>query len=141
MLDTQLERRDVDESLTGIAAVIFAIVTAGVIAFQLALALGAPWGAYAMGGKFPGRYPVKLRIGAVAQGALLSVIALIVLSRAGLVLPDMTSSLPSLIWLPVAFSTVSLVLNSITPSVSERKIWVPVAVVMLVSSLLVALTA
>ena len=43
--------------MTTAAAILFAAVTVGVIAFQFALALGAPWGAYAMGGAFPGRYP------------------------------------------------------------------------------------
>ncbi len=129
------------DDLTTIAALMFAIVTAGVIAFQMALALGVPWGSYAMGGKFPGRYPTRMRVAAAAQGGLLAVIALIVLSRAGVVAPSVTATLPSLVWLAVVFSAISLVLNSITPSVGERKIWVPVAVVMLASSLLVALTA
>jgi hypothetical protein len=37
--------------LTTWAAAAFAIVVSGVIAFQIALALGAPWGSYAMGGR------------------------------------------------------------------------------------------
>lgn len=123
------------------AAVVFALVTAGIIAFQLALALGAPWGSYAMGGKFPGRYPTAMRVAAIAQAALLAILAVIVLSKAELVLPSLSQTLPSLIWLAVAFSAVSVVLNAITPSSGERKLWVPVAVVMLVSSLVVALTA
>jgi hypothetical protein len=36
------------------AAIVFSLFTAGVIAFQLALAAGAPWGEYAMGGAYPG---------------------------------------------------------------------------------------
>jgi hypothetical protein len=32
------------------AAMLFTVTTAGVILFQLALALGAPWGSFAMGG-------------------------------------------------------------------------------------------
>jgi len=38
-----------------------------VVLFQLALALGAPWGAMAMGGKFPVRLPSTMRIAALAQ--------------------------------------------------------------------------
>jgi hypothetical protein len=41
--------------LTTLSALIFAVTAAGVIVFQIALGLGAPWGAYAMGGAFPGR--------------------------------------------------------------------------------------
>jgi len=36
------------------AALLYASVSAGVVAFQIALAAGMPWGAYAMGGAFPG---------------------------------------------------------------------------------------
>ena len=123
------------------AAVIFTIVVAGVIAFQIALALGAPWGAYAMGGAFPGRYPTRMRVGAAAQAVLLVVIAVIVLSEAGLIVPGLSEALPSLIWLVVAFSAVSVVLNAITRSAGERRIWLPVALVMLAASLVVALGA
>ena len=38
----------------------------------------------------------------------------------------------------VAFAAVSLVLNLITPSAGERMLWAPVALVLLVCSLLVA---
>jgi hypothetical protein len=126
--------------MTAAAAVVFATVVAGVIAFQVALALGAPWGAYAMGGKFQGRYPPAMRVAAVGQALLLALAGVIVLSTAGLVLPSVSQALPWLIWLVVAFSGVSVVLNAITPSTGERRIWVPVAVVMLVSSLTVAIS-
>ncbi len=127
--------------VTALAAGAYAIVLAGVIAFQLALALGAPWGSYAMGGAFPGRFPMRMRIAAVAQAALLALTVPIVLSRAGLVLPAWSEASGWLIWGVVAIAVVALVLNAITPSAGERRIWVPVALVMLVCSLLVALTA
>lgn len=73
--------------VTALAAGAYAIVVAGVVCFQLALALGAPWGSYAMGGAFPGRFPIRMRITAVVQAALLALTVPIVLSRAGLVLP------------------------------------------------------
>ena len=40
-----------------VAALVYATVSAGIVAFQVALAAGAPWGAYAMGGveRSPGR--------------------------------------------------------------------------------------
>lgn len=127
--------------MTTSAAIVFAVVTAGVIVFQLALAVGAPWGAYAMGGKFPGRYPPAMRVAALVQAALLTLVAVIVLSEAGLLLPSVSQALPWLIWIAVAFSGVSVVLNAITPSSGERRIWFPVAVAMLISSLAVVLTA
>jgi hypothetical protein len=127
--------------VTTLAALIFAIVTAGAVAFQVALALGAPWGSYAMAGRFPGRLPAPMRAAAVVQAAVLALLALIVVSEAGLAVPSISETFPWLIWLPVAFSAVSLILNAITPSAGERRLWVPVALVLLASSFIVALTA
>ncbi len=127
--------------LTAWAAAVFAIVVAGVIAFQIAMALGAPWGSYAMGGAFPGRFPPRLRVAALVQAALLAVTVGIVLSRAGLALPAWSDAARWLIWVVVAIAVLALVLNSISRSAGERRIWVPVALVMLASSLVVAVTA
>ena len=69
------------------AAWVFAALTAVVMLFQLALAVGAPWGEFAMGGAFPGVYPPAMRIAALVQMAVLGVVGLIVCVRAGLVLP------------------------------------------------------
>ncbi|MDQ3126939.1 MAG: hypothetical protein M3Q66_00565 [Chloroflexota bacterium] len=122
------------------AALVFALVTAGAVAFQLGLALGAPWGSYAMAGRYPGVFPPRMRVAAIVQAAVLAFLALIVVSDAGLALPSLAEAGPWLIWLPVAFSAVSLVLNAITPSAGERRIWVPVAVALLASSLVVAVS-
>ncbi len=124
---------------TALAALVFAMFALGVIAFQLALALGAPWGAYAMGGSFPGRFPTPLRIAAVVQAVVIGFIALAVLSAGGLALPDLAANLPWLVWVAVVISSLAVVLNAISRSAGERRIWVPVAVVMLLSSLVVAL--
>lgn len=125
--------------LSTLAAVVFAVASVAVITFQLALVLGAPWGAYAMGGAYPGAYPPRLRVAAVAQAAVIGVLATGVLSGAGLVLPSLHASLPWLIWVAVVFSALGVVLNAISRSAGERRIWVPVTLVMLVASLLVAL--
>jgi len=128
-------------TLTTIAALLYTVITAGVIAFQLALALGAPWGAYAMGGAFPGRFPPVMRITAVVQAVLLAVMAGVVLARAGLALPGWAQAATWLIWFVVAFSVVAVILNSITHSAGERRLWAPIALMMVASSLTVALTA
>jgi hypothetical protein len=127
--------------VAGVAAVVFAVVTFGVIAFQLALAAGAPRGEYAMGGAFPGRYPPRLRAAAIGQALLLGVTAVIVLSAAGLVLPGVAQSFPWLIWLVVAFSAMAVLLNAVSPSAPERRLWVPVTLVLLFASLIVAVAA
>ena len=121
------------------AALLFSLLAAGVAAFQLALALGAPWGAYAMGGTFPGSFPPAMRGAAVVQALVILLISAIVLARAELVLAVWKPASMWAIWIVVAFSGVGLVLNAISPSAGERSVWVPVAVVMLVCSLTVAL--
>ena len=121
-----------------VAAIIYAIVSLGVVAFQIALAAGAPWGAYAMGGAFPGQFPPALRIAAMIQALLLAGMAAVILARAGLILPRWSRVSRWLAWVVVAFAAVSLVLNLITPSAGERVIWVPTALLLLISSALVA---
>lgn len=127
--------------LFAIAALVYASVTVAAVLFQFALALGAPWGAYALGGRFPDRLPVRMRVAAVVQGAVLLLLAAAVLARAGLAFGGLLPETSWSIWVVVAFSAVSLVLNSITPSLRERSIWAPVAALMLITSLIVALAA
>ncbi len=110
-------------------------------AFQLALALGAPWGAYAMGGTYPGRFPTRLRVAAVVQGVIIGGLAVAILSSAGLLLPDLATAVPWLPWVAVAVSAVAVVLNALSRSPGERRIWVPVTVAMLASSLVVVVRA
>jgi hypothetical protein len=127
--------------VTVLAATTYAVVTAGVIVFQVALALGAPWGAYAMGGAFPGRFPPAMRVAALAQAVVLGVLAVVVLSSAGLTWPSLAQAIPWLIWVAVAVAAISVVLNAISRSAGERRIWVPVGLVLALSSVTVALTA
>jgi hypothetical protein len=122
------------------AAILFAIVTGLVIAFQLALAAGAPWGDYAMGGAFSGRMPAPMRAAAVVQAAVLAGIAVVVLSGAGLLIPSLVESTPWLVWVPVALSGVAVLLNAATRSAGEKRLWLPVTIVLLTTSVLVAIT-
>jgi hypothetical protein len=75
------------------------------------------------------------------QGALLVALALVVLARSGLALRRWTRASAWLIWLVVAICALSLILNLITPSAGERAIWAPVVAVLLVCSLVVAISA
>ena len=93
-----------------------------------------------MGGRYPGKFPPNMRVGAVIQGAVLAFLAMIVLSRAGVAFPGLSNLMNILIWVAVAISGVSLILNLITQSKWERIIWAPVALLMTVSSLIVALS-
>jgi hypothetical protein len=92
-----------------------------------------------MAGVFPGQFPLALRIAALAQAALIAGMAAIVMSRAGLILAGWSGASRRLVWVVVAFAAVSLVLNLITPSAGERAVWAPVALLLLVSSAVVAI--
>ena len=126
-------------SMSRAAALLFAVICTGVVAFQIALAAGAPWGTYAMGGAVPGQFPPALRIAALVQAALIVGMAAIVLSRAGLILAGWSRVTRWLVWVVVAVAAVSLVFNLITPSTSERALWAPVLLVLLASSAVVAI--
>ncbi|GKY87792.1 hypothetical protein [Sinisalibacter aestuarii] len=117
------------------AAWLYALLALVLVLFQLALAFGAPWGHLAMGGRWPGRFPVRLRLGAVLQGALIALFALVVLGRAGAVSPAPPGWL---FWIAVVFAAISAVMNLITPSIPERRLWGPVALLMLIAILRVA---
>ena len=51
--------------LETVAAITFAVLTSVVIIFQGCLAAGMPWGEASMGGKYPGKYPPKMRVVAI----------------------------------------------------------------------------
>lgn len=125
--------------LVDVAAIIYLALTVVAVGFQLALALGAPWGELALGGRYPGRLPPLMRAMAVVQAVILSLLALIVLSKAGLVLPEATTDSPNVAYIPVVIMAFSAWMNINTRSVRERKVWAPVTIAMLVCALVVAL--
>lgn len=120
------------------AAIIYTISTAIVVLFQVCLAIGLPWGAASMGGKYPGKYPPKMRIIALVNMIVLSFLTIIVLVKSGFLLPQLLSFSRYATWFVVVFSLISVVLNTITKSKIER-IWIPVALIQFVTSLIVAL--
>jgi hypothetical protein len=127
------------DALISACAVAFVIVTAGAVCFQIALAIGMPWGRYAMGGAHPGTLPPRLRVAAVAQAVVRAALAAVVAARAGLIDLPILAGLTWPIWLVVAIAAVSLVLNALSRSAGERRVWVPVAIVLLATSLIVAI--
>ncbi|MGF7050712.1 hypothetical protein J2T13_005262 [Paenibacillus sp. DS2015] len=122
-----------------ISAVIFCGLIGIIILFQFSLAAGMPWGSYSMGGKFPGKYPPAMRIAALIQVIILIFIASIILSKSGLIFPAWSSFAKSAIWFVVAYSVIATFLNLITKSVWERRIWAPVSLLLLITSMTVAI--
>jgi hypothetical protein len=120
-----------------IAAYLFVVLMVLVSLFQLGLIAGMPWGYLAMGGAYPGVYPLEMRVAAAFQIVVYLGLALIVLSRAGVVQRIERFS-RRMIWVVVALSALSLLMNLATPSPLERLLWSPVAALMLITSLIVA---
>lgn len=121
-----------------IAARVYVALTSVVVAFQLALACGAPWGAFTMGGAFPGTLPTQMRIAAFVSALLLTAFGAIVAARARLWLPAWRRHARWLIWIVLAYAVIGVVLNSITPSAGERALWLPVAIVLATCAFVVA---
>lgn len=94
----------------------------GVVAFQAALASGAPWGAAAWGGRHPGRLPARLRVASAGSAAVLTTLAA----------AAATGPRPAEPWRRGALLTAAGVLalgvpmNLASPSPPERA-WAPVA--------------
>lgn len=119
------------------AAAVFALVAAFPLLVQIALALGAPWGHVTLGGRWPGRLPPGIRLAALAQAAILACQAIVALDHAGL----LALGLPAgAIWIVAAISCVAAVLNTITPSRTERRLWAPATVLMAGAALTLAFT-
>lgn len=121
-----------------IAARLFATLTAGAILFQLALGAGMPWGEFAWGGNYPGVLPMHMRAASGASVFLLLGLGLVVLIRAGLVQSAWQPVSKKLVWVVVAYCALGVIANALTPSVWERIIWLPVTMMMLASSIVVA---
>jgi hypothetical protein len=126
-----------------IAAVVALVAFTALVAFQLALALGVPWGRAAYGGRNPGRLPASLRISSVVAAVVWTAVALVVARAGGISvwapLPD--AWLPVAVWVVAGLLALSVALNAITRSRIERAVWLPTSLVMFVATLVVALTA
>lgn len=122
---------------TIIAARVFATLIVGVILFQIGLIVGMPWGEFTWGGYYPGTLPTNMRLASVASAFLLLAIGLIVLIRAGFLLPAWQPFSKKLMWVVVPYCGLGVIANAITPSVWERIIWLPVAIILFAASIVV----
>ena len=120
-------------------AVAFAVLCGVLVLFQLALALGAPWGRLAWGGQHDGRLPRRLRIGSLMSIVIYAFLASIILDRGGVIAlyPDAFATVA--VWVVVGFLTLGVLMNAVSRSRAERFVMTPVALVLAVLALLVAL--
>lgn len=122
-----------------LSAVVYTVFMGAVIVFQGCLAVGMPWGAASMGGKFPGKYPPTMRTVAAVNMVVLSLLCLIVMIKAGILFPHFQKISAFAIWFVVAFALFSVVMNAVSPSKIERNIWLPVTAVQLITSMITAI--
>lgn len=121
-------------------AVVFVAVLVLLVLFQLALAGGAPWGRFAWGGQHPGTLPTGFRIASAFSILVYGFIAVLALDRAGMldVFPEGFSRIG--IWVVFAYLALGVVMNAISRSKPERYLMTPVALVLAVLALLIALS-
>ena len=130
--------KEVNFDIASWAGLLFIVLSLFTIGFQVALLFGAPWGEWTMGGRVRGVLTGVWRwVPALSILILLAFIA-IVAARSGLALPGLREWSNSLIWVVVAYCSLGCVANAATPSVRERRLWLPVLVLLLGSSLIVA---
>ena len=123
------------------AAAIVAVLLLGVIVvFQAALALGAPWGSAAWGGRNPGVLPLNLRIASgVAALVIYPIIVLLVLAAAGLIGAEWVPVDRTIVmWVLAGFLALGALANFASRSPIER-LWGPVALAIAVSCAIIAL--
>ncbi len=117
------------------SANVFSGLTGVVIAFQLALVAGAPWGALTQGGRVTGQLPLTARALALFSTALLALFIYLVRTRAHSVSPV---RFRRAIWVVVLYCALGIIANAATSSPAERILWLPVVTMMFLASLHVA---
>jgi hypothetical protein len=106
----------------------------GIAAFQVALVLGAPWGAYTQGGRTEGTLDTSGRVIAAISCAVLLIMAAAILARVheGPLRNAPGRLVTALAWFTTVYSAVAVVLNLASQSSSERAVFAPIAIVLFV---------
>lgn len=122
------------------AAILFTVLMAGLIVFQLALIVGAPLGHFAWGGQ-DRVLPVQKRLGSAISIGLYLVFAVLVLQRAGLatVLP-WPGAVFVATWVLAGYFALGIVLNAVSRSRPERLTMAPLSAVLTALTVIVALS-
>jgi hypothetical protein len=106
--------------------------------FQLALVLGAPMGEYAFGGQSP-KLPAQYRFSSAVSFLVMLAISGHYVAQLGWLAPLLEPDLNSIVnWVLVGFFTLSAVVNNLTKSEKEKRLWGGVTIAMLLCSIIVA---
>lgn len=118
-------------------ALLLTIVLAALAVSQLALALGAPIGRFAWGGRHR-VLPIRLRVGSAVSIVVDAAIALVAWARVG-VFPQVDPA-PLAVAMRVVFAslTLGIAMNATSRSKAERNTMVPLRILLAAVSLLIA---
>ena len=105
----------------------------------LGLILGAPWGDFTLGGRYPGVVPPKIRALAGVQIIVLILFALIVVVKSRMALLHYYPIADKGIWVVVVFFALGTLANMSSPSMKERAVMGPANILALISTLAVAM--
>lgn len=115
----------------GAPAIAAAIGFGGIVAFQIALAAGAPLGHAAWGGSHAGQLPVGLRVGSGVAVAVWASAAVIVLGRAAVMATPLPPTfLQWATWGLFGVTLVGALMNLASPSPWERYGWAPIMLIL-----------
>lgn len=99
------------------------LLLAGITAFQVALASGAPWGRIAWGGSHEGVLPTDLRVASAGAAVLWGAATVAVATQ----LPRSPRGQQILLRGVGGVCAVGAALNLVSPSPAERALWAPVS--------------
>lgn len=125
--------------MTTLAAVIAIIILAALSVFQIALICGAPLGRFAWGGQHR-VLPPKLRIGSFSSIIIYVIFILFASTKAGIasIITNQTALNVGL-WVITLYLFFGVFLNAISKSKPERNLMTPVAAVLAICFLAIAL--
>ncbi len=124
-----------------IAAIVAAVGITLITIFQISLALGAPAGGAAWGGRYPGVLPTRLRVASGFVGVFFyPVVVVFVLDAGGVVETGLAdgSGARWFMWILAGLFTLGALANFASKSKVERLFWGPVALIIAVSCGIIA---
>lgn len=126
--------------LADFASWFLVIATVAVALFQLSVVLGAPVGEYAYGGQMTGVLPTRYRVISIFSMLLMLAIAGHYLAQLGFFQPLLAPDLNAVSnWGFAAFFALAAVMNNITKSQKEKRVFGSVTIAMLLAAVMVAI--
>jgi hypothetical protein len=126
--------------LSDFASWFLVIATISVALFQLAIVLGAPVGDYAYGGQMTGVLPVRYRVASVFSMLVFLAVAGHYLAQLGFFEPVLPPDLNAISnWGFVAFFVVAAIMNNITKSQQEKRVFGSTTIAMVLAAVMVAI--